>query len=593
MQLEPIHLLTLLVAVGVGIQWVAARLRLPALLLLLITGIALGPGFGVVRPDEQFGRFQQALIGLAVAVILFEGGLSLEFREARFAGRVLARLIISGLVVGFGSVMALGVYVGGLSPATAAVLGAILVVTGPTVILPMLRSSRISLRPATLLKWEGIVNDPLGALLAVLVVKIATATGGAEDATVFSLVAGVGMKALIGGAIGVVAGLVIGYGLNHGMIAEHMKNPVMLGAVLVVYTVSEEVGKENGLFAVTAMGLVLANLKNHSIEDIRRFKEQIGTMLVAFLFLILSARLETEQLTKLLGMPLVLIATVLFTARPLVVWCATLRSGLPWQERALVGWIAPRGIVAAAVAGAFEQPLLDAGYEDADLLVPIVFGVIISTVVLHGLSIRPLSRKLGLGFVEGTGIMIVGAQTWGVSLAQALTKAGAFVVLADSRYQRVSHARREGMEVHYGDVLSEEAAMVLPLERVSWVLAATDDDAYNSLVSMSFAHDIGRHHSLQVTPSTLGTRKETAHAMVGYTPWGDAGTYVELSRRYWRHGSFKVTSISEEFGWEALQERNPGALFLFYVEAEKLYAIDGKRAPTTGSKVVYLTTDAV
>lgn len=590
MQLDPIHLLTLLIALGVFIQWVALRLRFPALLLLLAAGITLGPVTGIFNPNEEFGRFQSPVIRLAVAIILFEGGLSLEFKEARFAGRVLWRLIFSGLVVGSGVVFALGVWVAGLSLATAAVLGAILVVTGPTVILPMLRSSRISLRPATLLKWEGIVNDPLGALMAFVVFEIAVL--GGEGESVSALILAVGLQALAGGAIGVAAGWVIGKALIRHQIAEHMKNPVLLGAVLVVYTVAEEVGHENGLFAVTTMGLVLANMKNHSIEDIRRFKEQIGSLLVAFLFLLLSARLEMEQLAKLVGTPLVLIAAIVFVARPLVGIAATIGSELPWRERALISWIAPRGIVAAAVAGAFQDPLIQAGYEDAELLVPIVFGVIISTVVLHGLTIRPLSRKLGLGFVEGTGILIVGAQTWGVALAQALTKAGAFVILADSRYQRVSHARREGMEVHYGDVLSDEAGIVLPLERVSWVLAATDDDAYNSLVCTSFAADIGRQHSLQVTPTSLGHRKETAHAMMGHTAWGEAGTYAELSRRFWRHGSFKVTTVSEEFDWEALQERNKGAIFLFYVDDEKLFVLDGRRVPPTGARVVYLTSEA-
>ncbi|MCA8942956.1 MAG: cation:proton antiporter [Planctomycetes bacterium] len=591
MKLDPIHLLTLLIALGVFIQWIALRLRLPALLLLLAAGITLGPIAGVFDPNLEFGRFQNPVIRLAVAIILFEGGLSLEFAEARFAGPVLWRLIVSGLVVGFGSVMALGVWIAGLSPATAAVLGAILVVTGPTVILPMLRSSRISLRPATLLKWEGIVNDPLGALMAFVVFEIAV-LGGESGESVGGLVFAVGLQALAGGAVGVAAGWILGRALVRHQIAEHMKNPVMLGAVLVVYTLAEEIGHENGLFAVTTMGLVLANMKEHSIEDIRRFKEQIGSLLVAFLFLLLSARLEMDQLAKLIGTPLVLIAAIVFVARPLVGLVATFRSGLPWNERTLISWIAPRGIVAAAVAGAFQDPLVQAGYPDAELLVPIVFGVIIATVVLHGLTIRPLSRRLGLGFVEGTGILIVGAQTWGVALAQALTKAGAYVILADSRYQRVSHARREGMEVHYGDVLSDEAGIVLPLERVSWVLAATDDDAYNSLVCTSFAQEIGRQHALQVSPSSLGHRKETAHALMGLTPWGELGTYAELSRRYWRHGSFKVTALSEEFDWESLKARNRGAVFLFYVDREKLFVIGERTVPPEGSHVVYLTSEA-
>ena len=528
--------------------------------MLLGTGVLLGPVFGVVNPSEQLGEFEPALISIAVAIVLFEGGLSLDLAEARYAGAVLWRLIISGLVAGFAVVTLCGVYAGGLSWATASVLGAILVVTGPTVILPMLRQARISLRPATLLKWEGIVNDPLGALLAFVVFQVAVFDhSGAKG--IPDLLLELGLAAVAGGALGVVAGFGLGRALDRGHIAEHMKSTVILAAVLVVFSAAEAIGHENGLFAVTAMGIVLANIKNHSLEDIRKFKEQIGTLLVAFLFLVLSARLTPDQLRQLLEPRIVvLVVLILFVARPIVGLLATWRTSLPWSERTLIGWIAPRGVVAAAVAGAFEPRLIEAGYDDASRLVPIVFGVILSTVVLHGLTIRPVSRKLGLGFTEGSGILIVGAQTWGVALAQALLKAGAFVVLVDSRYQRVSHARREGVEVHYGDVLSEETALVLPLERVSRVLAATDDDAYNSLVCMSFAQHLGRAHAVQVTPSNLGTRKETSHHMMGSTPWGDAGTYVELSRRYWRRGSFKVTKLSEEFGsgrpsWSATRVR--------------------------------------
>ena len=579
-----------LVAAGVGAQWVASRLRFPALLLLLATGLFLGPGLRALgagfalNPSELLGDLKGPFVSLAVAVVLFEGGLTLEFREARQVGTTLTRLLLSGLVVGFALTTLLGVYVGGLSIATAAVVGAILVVTGPTVILPMLRSARISIRPATLLKWEGIVNDPFGAILALFVVEAAVLLGS-EGHGVLGLAWTFLWTGTASALLGVVAGRLLERGLDNGWIHENLKSPVILASVLVVFAAGEALQHEMGLLSVTVMGIVLANSESPSLIDIRRFKEQIATLLVSLLFLVLSADLETESLDALFGRPLILILGVLFVIRPIVGLLATAGSALPFGERALVAWIAPRGVVAAAVAAAFAPDLVAAGYEDGKLLVPIIFGVIVATVVLHGLSIRPLARYLGLAAKEGNGILIVGASSWVVSLAQALARAGAFVVLADTRYRKVSLARQEGVEVHYGDVLSEEAAMELPMERVSWVLGATDDDHYNALTCLRFAHELGREATFQVT----GVKAAGAPAMSGQTPWAESGTYRGLTSRFWKGASFKVTSLSEEFGYEAWREQNPEALALFYVHNERLRVIDEKAEAPTGAQLVHLS----
>ena len=546
----------------------------------------LGPVTGIARPEDVFGQLLDPFVSLAVALVLFEGGLSLNLREARHVGSTLWRLIVTGLVVGFSLTMLAGIYLGGLSIGTSAVLGAILVVTGPTVILPMLRTARISLRPAALLKWEGIVNDPIAVLLAFFVLQATTAMGatGARQELV-ALLANFLQSAALAAIVGVAAGLLLDHALHRGWIAEHLKGPVILASVLVVYAGSDAILHESGLLAVTLTGLLLANRGHASIEDVRRFKEQISTLLVSMLFIVLSASLELASLQELGGRPLLFIAAVLFAVRPLVVLLATLFSALPWRERIIVGWIAPRGVVAAAMAGALAPRL---GFEDAHLLVPIVFGVIVSTVVLHGLSIRPLAQRLGLAAVEGNGILIVGASTWGVSLAQALAKAGAYVVLADTRYRSVSEARVEGLEVHYGDVLEEDAMMELPMERVSWVLTATDDDAYNSLVSVHFVPDLGRERVLQLTPAATESGKEVRHRMLGKSPWGEAANHEEITRHFWKGASFKVTSISEAFGWEELVENNPTAKFLFYLHQDKLKVIEEGTTPPQGAKVIYL-----
>ena len=563
--LSTVSLFAAILGLGIAIQWIASRLQVPALILLLGCGLLLGPGLGVLNPDELFGDLLQPMISLAVALVLFEGGLTLRFEEARRAGPVLWRLIATGLIVGFAGVTLLGYFVAGLSLPTAAVLGAILVVTGPTVILPMLRQAKIAMRPATLLKWEGIVNDPLGALLAVVVFQIAI-VDTSHDGALASLIFELSIRALGAAALGGAAGVLLGRALRADLLAETLKSPVMLAAVVVVYAIAEHIGEENGLLAVTVFGIVLANVNDASIAEIQHFKEQISVLLVALVIVLI---------------------------RPLVVAIATWRSGLPLAERVLVGWIGPRGVVAAAVAGAFATRLAQAGHADARLLVPIVFGVILATVLLQGLTIQYLAGRLGLGGRAGTGIVIVGASNWALALAQALTKAGAFVVLTDTRYHHVSRARRRGFTSFYGDVLSWEAHYELPLERISWVFAATDDDAYNALVCMEFARELGRSSVLQLTPEPGAGGKEGEHRTVGRTPWGDRGSYRALASGYWVREQFKVTKLTPEFPLERLWERHPDALLLFQVtDGGRIAPIDSGNPPGLGVQIVFLEESA-
>ncbi len=589
---EPLYILAGIVAVGVTAQWVASRLRFPALLLLLMTGLFAGPvarTFGLpfaLDPRAMFGDLLQPLIRLSVAVVLFEGGMTLKLTEARRHGRALGRLIASGLVVGFALTTLAGVFIAGLTLATSATLGAILVVTGPTVILPMLRAARIAMRPATLLKWEGIVNDPFGAILALLVLELSIGLAAHGDASSSGILWTFAWTGAVSAIVGYLAAVGLGKALDRGSIAENLKSPVILASVLVVFAGCEALHHEMGLLAVTAMGLVLANVENHSVDDIRHFKEQVTTLLVSTLFIVLAADLRIEVLEQLFGAKLILIAVILFVIRPIVAWVAFAGSDVPKNEVLFIAWIAPRGVVAAAVAASFGPRLASAGYADGPILVPIVFGVILFTVLLHGLTIRPFARKLGLAAKSGRGILIVGASMWAVSLARALEKAGARVVVADTRYRRVSRARQEGIEVHFADVLSEEATMDLPLERVSWILGATEDESYNALACLRFAREFGREAVLQLTPTELESAKSD---MSGRAPWGEAGTYRAITSRYWKGHDFKVTQLTEAFGFEAFREKNAEALPLFFVKDDHLRLIEAGTLPPVGAQVVYLS----
>ncbi|PIE21935.1 MAG: sodium:proton exchanger [Planctomycetota bacterium] len=605
MNYEPRYLLVLILGLAVGAQWLAAKIKLPALLLLMSLGLLLGPGsevfFGaggrIIDPEQLLGELWTPFLTLSVAIVLFEGGLTLDLKEAKYVGPALLRLLVSGMVVGFTSVTLLGIYVGGLSLGTASVLGAILVVTGPTVILPMLRAARIALRPAALLKWEGIVNDPFGGLLAFLALKLtllSSEDGGGADALKLGLTF-LG-AAIAAGLLGAMAGFVLARMLRRRQIPHELESLVLLASVCVVFVLTDAVHHECGLLGVTVMGVVLANVRDPSIEALRHFKEQVSTLLVGVLFIALSAHLTVDTIERMIGPPLLMVALILFVSRPLVGLFASMGTSLPWNERALICWIAPRGVVAAAVAGAFEPRLLDAGVEDAELLVPIVFGVIASTVLLHGLTIRPLARKLGLASHASNGILLVGASHWGIALGQALAKAGAFVILADTRFRRVSKARMEGLEVYYGDALAEDIALELPMERIAWIFAATDDDSYNSLVSLRYASDLGRQHALQLAaaerpPTERPTGEKGAKeqpSIKGTVPWDGPLSWSEITRRYWKGASFKVTTLSEDYPWEQFREDQPEAFALFILVNGALEPVSSEKQPANG-KLVYFT----
>lgn len=584
--LHTLTLAALVIGVGIGVQWIAARLRLPALLLLIATGLTLGPGLGVLDPDELLGPLLSPMVSLAVALILFEGGLTLRFDEARRAGPVLWRLILVGLVVGFWTVTFWGIGFTGLSLPTAAVLGAILVVTGPTVILPMLRSARIAMRPATLLRWEGIVNDPIGALLAVLVFQVIVADPTLRG-NVPQLIGTLAFQGIAAASLGGGVGWLLAQALRTHAVPSTLESPVMLAAVLVVHATAEHIGNENGLLAVTVMGLVLANVREAAVADILHFKEQIGVLLVSVLFVLLSAQITVADMQALAGPPAYLVLGVVFLIRPLIVLLATWGTELPRKERVLLGWIAPRGVVAAAVAGAFEVRLTEAGHDDARLLVPIVFGVIVTTVLVQGITIAPLARRLGLGTKSGTGVLLVGATRWVTALALALERAGAFVMLADTAYHRISRARRNGLSAHFGDVLSEEADLDLPRERLSWVLAATDDDSYNALVCAHFAREMGRMHVVRLTSESDEDRKEASHRLVGRVPWGDAGTFQALGAVYWSRDQFRVTKLTDEFDFEQFRAENENAAVLFAVTAGKIRPLSSADVPGAGTQIVW------
>ena len=573
---------------AIGAQWVAWRLQWPAIVVLSVFGLVAGPLLGWLHPAQALGDLLHPIIRLCVAVILFEGGLTLHWHEFREAGSGVRRLSFPGLPVAWllGSVAAH--YVGALGWPVAILFGAIVVVTGPTVILPLLRHVGLRRRPASFLKWEGIINDPLGALLAVIVFQFLLSTGeGGSVADVFLGIVGGGLAAV---ALGFAVAWVTVAGFNRGWVPEFLKPPVLLLTVFAVYTVSNLVQAESGLLAATVMGMVLGNAGLADIEEIRRFKEYLSTLLVSTVFILLTADLDPAILTRLDVHSLALVLVLIFLVRPVSIVLSTIGSDMSWQERALVGWIAPRGIVAAAVAGVFGPELAAAGYPQAAELAPLVFLVILSTVVIHGFSFGLYARWLGLAASDRKGVLILGATPWSIELARTLDALGIYVLLSDSSWQRLRPARLGGLAYHYGEILSEHAEQQLDLSEIGYLLALTDNDAYNALVCSRFVSTLGRNKVYQLPTSADEQPRELKRTIRGRHLIGKDASYESLMRRFYQGWRFQKTRLTEEFAadryYAELGEKSKPLVLLRASGALVFKTPDEELRPEPGDTVV-------
>jgi CPA1 family monovalent cation:H+ antiporter len=543
--------LLILLGAGLASQWVAWRVGLPAIVVLIASGLVLGPVSGVIH----FGLSQvelTELIGLGVGIILFEGGMDLKVGEFRRVGHGVGRLTVLAPPLAWLLGGLAAHYIGGLSAPVSAVLGAILVVTGPTVIVPLLRQAKLDKEAASLLKWEGIVNDPVGVLLAVLTFQYLTIGGGLR-ATLIGLGAAIAAAALLGGA----GGWLVGWLYRRGAVPEHLKAPVLMVLVLVVYWASNLVQHEAGLLSVTLMGLLIGNMKLVEREALQQFKENLTVVLLSVLFIVIPSQLQAEQLALLDWRILGFVLAVLLLVRPMTIALATLGAPMRRQDKILLGWIAPRGIVAAATAGIFGPALVAAGYPDAAKLLPVTFAIVIVTVLAHGLSIGPLARRLGLAAKDDNGLLIVGATPWTCALAQALKKLEVDVLIVDGAYQRLKEARMAGIDVHYGEILSEHAEHTLETQHLSHLLCATENDFYNALVCKALGRRFGHHRTFQlVTARAAGEdMKRLTLQQRGYFAFDMDAGYDTLHQHLSDGWTVQSTTLSPAFGWAELKGR--------------------------------------
>ncbi|MCH4022882.1 MAG: cation:proton antiporter [Acetobacter sp.] len=536
---------------GVLAQWLAWRFRFPAIVMLFGLGLLLGPGLQILHPSQQIGTIFHPLVSLAVALIVFEGGLALDLRQLREAGEGVIRLTLVALPISwlFGTLAAH--YVGDIGWGAACLFGAIIVVTGPTVVLPLLRHTKLRPKVAAFLRWEAIVNDPIGAILAALVLEVLLISPGHNPLIDYATIV---PQVIFSTAVAIVLGIGCAWGVKrlfeHDLMPELLKSPAILALVLAVYVLGTSIMEGAGLMAATIFGMALTNMRIPGLAELTRIKESMVVLLVSLLFILLSADLHREVLGRLSWSLLSLTCAVIFIVRPLSIYLATIGSSLSWRERFFVGWIAPRGIVAAAVAGVAGIRLSENGVEGADLVMPAVFAVIASTMLLHGFSLRPLARRLGLTLSDVPALGIVGANTWSADLAMVVQEVGTPVIVVDTSESRLAHVREKGVPVLCAEVLSEAGKESLEEMPADYLLAVTPDAIYNGMVCAHLAPHFGRARTYQVSPGIArldlyhGLSREARGKVLGQPAWNY--TLLEtLHQQGWRFSKVEVTSENQ------------------------------------------------
>ena len=501
------HDLVALAAIGVAgfvCNWLAWRLKLPAILLLLLAGISAGPSLGLLDPDALFGDVLSAIVPIAVAIILFEGSLTLRFAEIRGHGSVVRNLVSVGVVVTWVASALLAYWVLDWDPLLAALFGAIVTVSGPTVVMPLLRAVRPSATVSSILRWESILIDPLGAILALIVFEVIVAVSG--GGTLLHIAWTVGVIVVLGFALGAAGGWLYGWILRRRLIPDLLREYSALAAALGVFAAAEYVQAESGFLAVTVMGIWLANMRGVDIEDILSFKESLTLLLIGGLFIILAAQLELDQIIEIGPGAIAIVVLLQLVAGPLRAWVSALGSKLTFREVLFVGWVFPRGIVAAAVSSLFALRLEDRGYPGAETLVPLVFCVIIGTVVIQSLFTRAVARLLRVAEPEPTGVLVVGANPFGRLLARAIRDTGRDVRVTDTHWASIRSARMDGLPVFYGSPVSSYAERNLDLAGIGTLVAVSQQPGLNELSCVRFANDFGRDHVF-----TTSTRRDSGH----------------------------------------------------------------------------------
>jgi NhaP-type Na+/H+ or K+/H+ antiporter len=569
--------LSSIIVLGILTQWVSSILKIPSILLLLIVGVLTGPMLGFIDPGKVLGNLLIPITSLSMAIILFEGGLSLRLRETKEIGHVIRNIVSLGAAAGFFAIYCFLYYGLNFSATFSLVESAILLISGPTVVIPLLNHLHVKQPVRSILKWEGIMIDPIGALTAVIIYEGLVA--GSEHAVAETIVYGIFTSVAIGILLGSLGALFLLYCLRRFWIPDVLHSPMTLMIVLFVFMVSNALYSEAGLLSVTLMALILANQSKTKISHIIDFKENLSLILISFLFITLAGNIDLERIKESAWICTLLVLFLVVVVRPLTVFFSGAFTSLPKNQALFMCFLAPKGIVTGIMASLLGFKLGQIGYADAMYFAPITFGVIVGTVTIYSIFTPLASRLLNVSANEETGVLIIGANLLAREVGKALMNAGADIQLIDANYWKVAETKKSTLPVYRGTFLAFEKENLEKLDQMSLMLAMTENDDVNSLAVIHLQSHFNVSQLFQLPTNTT----KIEESLMGQQLFNDQSDYNTLSRLLEDGYIIKTTNLSPEFTFEDWKEKykNQQAALLFHVQSS------GKIVPQTkGSDLI-------
>ena len=566
-----------IIILGILAQWVAWKFKIPAILPLILIGLFVGPvaaeflsedGTKWIEPvwNGEKGLFPgdglYYFVSLAISIILFEGGLTLKRNEIKTVGPVITKLITLGAAVTFFGGGLAAHYVFDLSWELSFLFSGLIIVTGPTVITPILRNIPLKKDVSAVLKWEGILIDPIGALVAVLVFEfISVGEGGGFTKTA---VIEFGKILLFGTTFGFTFAHALAFIINKNLVPHYLLNVVSLSTVLLVFVESEIFAHESGLLAVVVMGMVLGNNKLENIKELLYFKESLSVLLISILFILLAANINIEDMMLLYNWKSgLLFLIVIFIIRPLAVFLSTAGSTLKTNEKIFISWVGPRGIVAAGIASLFGSKLIKSGIDGAEYLTPLVFMIVLGTVLLNATTARLFAKVVKVFLTKSEGILIIGAGKLSILIGGYLQQNNRHVVLVDSNTDNIKKAKELGLEALKEDIFSEDLTDNIELNDVGYLLCLTGNANINKFAINKFKDQFGENGSFRlITPEEMNdSENNPKEGLFSHTD--DFVKLTEVARKYPKINELELDSKAHYDSLIELTKENPDIVPLF------------------------------
>ncbi|AIY12578.1 cation:proton antiporter [Cellulophaga baltica] len=534
-----------IIVLGIIAQWVAWRLKLPAILPLILIGLLVGPiatlytedGLKLIEPiwNGEKGLFPGEslyyFVSLAISIILFEGGLTLKRNEIKNVGPVITKLITLGSVVTFFGAGIAAHYIFGLNWQISFLFSALIIVTGPTVITPILRNIPLKKDISTVLKWEGILIDPIGALAAVLVFEFIS-VGEGQAYTQTALIE-FGKILLFGTTFGFTFAHALTFAIKKNFIPHYLLNVVSLSLVLMVFVMSDVFAHESGLLAVVVMGMVLGNINLPNLKELLYFKESLSVLLISILFILLAANINISDLALIYNwQTAVLFAVIVFIIRPLGVFLSTQGSSLKLNEKLFISWVGPRGIVAAGIASLFGSKLLAKGEAGAEYITPLVFMIVLGTVILNATTARLFAKLVGVFLKKSNGILIIGASKVSRIIGSYLQKNNRHVVLIDNNQTNVDKAKNMGLEAIAANIYSDTLSDNIELNDVGYLMALTGNSDINRYAISKFSKHFGENGAFRLVTDDEMSNPDTNPKEGLFSHTDDFIKLTEAVRKY-------------------------------------------------------------